>query len=271
MHTRAFPPAYWAWGSRPGGEAGTAPQNGERARTKALPAGTAGPRRGTRPAQGVECAAWAAPPPSGAGGSGAASGGLCPTAPRLWGRTVPSAAPRTPRHLTGMATFPPRAWPSQLCVCGEEGQGHGRGWGWGRGPPGAWLTLLARGPRVAVHAVALPGDGVTVSTHRTATAQGTARPEEALHAACRAGAAGKARVSSPSAPARGPRPPSPPHMGSCGSKTLKPQFPWPCELSQEQVSGPGTCPEGDVVARAARGHSTAHLHVPTAQEGLLPA
>lgn len=192
-------------------------------------------------------------------------GRALPHRPAAVGYTVPSAAPRTPRHLTGMATFPPRAWPSQLCVWGEEGQGRGRGWG--RGPPGAWLTLLTRGPRVAIHAVALPGDGVTVSARRTATAQGTARPEEALHAACRAGAAGKARVSSPSAPARGPRPPSPPHMGSCGSKTLKPQFPWPCELSQEQVSGPGTCPEGDVVARAARGHSTAHPHVPTAQEG----
>lgn len=39
--------------------------------------------------------------------------------------------------------------------------------------------MPARGPCVAVHTVALPSDGVTISPTPAVTAQGTARPEEA--------------------------------------------------------------------------------------------
>lgn len=123
-----------ARGGAGGGDC-TAPQNGEggpgsRFCPRTLPSSACG-RTAGHPALplGRVCSLGHPPPPSGAGGSGAPSGGqhagLGPAAQWLWGDRVPVSSHSDARHLPGMA------WPSPLCVWGG---GTGTQ-GWGRGPP----------------------------------------------------------------------------------------------------------------------------------------
>lgn len=123
---------------------------------------------------------------------------------QLFGHPGTSLRWRHSRHKPGQASS----------VCGEEGQGLTRAGAGDMGPPGAWLTLLARGPRVAIHTAALPGDGVTVSPTRAVTAQDTARPEEAPCAVCRtATATEKGPSVVPVCPSQGPPPSGHPLWG----------------------------------------------------------
>lgn len=130
----------------------------------------------------------------------------------------------------------PLAWPSQLYGGGGEGQGLSQGSGWGiLSPPpfspGVWLTLLARGSCVAIHAEALPTDRVAVGPTPTGTGQGTAGPEKAHSAVCR----------------REGRRDRPECQGTPGLQVVQEQKPQasvslPCELSHRKAPATGILP-----------------------------
>lgn len=270
--------AGWAWGSRPGG-AGRgwrgglhgSPERGGGAGIKVLSphppqlclrahSGAPGP------APGVESAAWATlPHPLGLEAAGLLQAGSTPgSAPPPSGCGVtgcPSAATRTPGTSLG--------WPGPArSVCGEAGQGLRAG---GAGPPGAWLTLLARGPRVAVHAVALPGDGVTVGTPRAATAQGTAGPEEAPRAACGGGSRRKRPGCGPHLPSQGPRPPVAPVWSHAGTNSSSLSFPGPVNSRRSGCQDRGPARRGTWWPGQPTDTARPRPHMPAAQGGLLPA
>lgn len=284
--------AGWAWGSRPGG-AGRgwrgglhgSPERGGGAGIKVLSlhppqlclrahSGAPGP------APGVESAAWATlPHPLGLEAAGLLQAGstrarpLRPVAVGLQGaRQQPLGHPGTSLGWPGPARS----------VCGEEGQGLRAG---GAGPPGAWLTLLARGPRVAVHAVALPGDGVTVGTPRAATAQGTAGPEEAPRAACGGGSRRErpgcgphlpSQGPSPSGhppplPSQGPRPLVDPMCSRAGTNSSSLSFPGPVNSHRSRCQDRGPARRGTWWPGQPTDTARPRPHMPAAQEGLLPA